>query len=175
MENGGQPVGKERVGHLPTTAELRMRRRTHPEFPSDNVFSNRFGNKTAIARRLLDFADAGVEFADVAEVCAKIVEHSPVMPQASRAPEAPIVTGVVYLIRMGEFHKIGKSNDPGRRMYELAISLPEKHDVEHLIETDDPSGIEAYWHRRFAAQRANGEWFRLAPGDITAFKRRAYM
>ncbi|MHB1738065.1 MAG: GIY-YIG nuclease family protein [Actinomycetes bacterium] len=86
-----------------------------------------------------------------------------------------MVTGVVYLIRMGEFHKIGKSNDPGRRVYELGLRLPEKHDVVHVIETDDPSGIEAYWHRRFAAQRVNGEWFRLSPSDVTAFRRRSYM
>ena len=71
-------------------------------------------------------------------------------------------TGVVYPIRMAEFHKIGKSNDPGRRLFELGIRLPERHDVVHLIEADDPAGIQAYWHRRFASQRSNGEWFHLS-------------
>lgn len=161
-------------GRIPTLAELRMRKQTHPDTPVDS-FRRRFGHKSALHGELLTFADARPELADVA---ALLESNGP--PQAKTQEQEPtsagaVVTGVVYLIRMGEFHKVGKSNDPGRRLYEIGLRLPEKHDVVHVIETDDPSGIEAYWHRRFASQRANGEWFRLAPGDVAAFRRRDYM
>jgi hypothetical protein len=39
----------------------------------------------------------------------------------------------------------------------------------HKISSDDPIGLEKYWHRRFKAKRKNGEWFVLNKEDIAEF------
>jgi Meiotically Up-regulated Gene 113 (MUG113) protein len=83
--------------------------------------------------------------------------------------------GSVYLLKAGGFYKIGRSVAVGQRECQLAIQLPEKAITLHAIRTDDPVGIEAYWHKRFESRRKNGEWFELDPADVKAFRRRKFM
>jgi len=45
------------------------------------------------------------------------------------------------------------------------------HSLIHEIKTDEPVGLEAYWHNRFRDRRMRGEWFKLSAADIKAFKR----
>ncbi|MFO0823660.1 MAG: GIY-YIG nuclease family protein [Gemmataceae bacterium] len=89
--------------------------------------------------------------------------------------ESEAAMGYVYLIKMGRYHKIGMTNSVGRREYELNLQLPERAELVHVIATDDPAGIEAYWHNRFKDKNTNGEWFTLDAADIAAFKRRKFM
>jgi len=86
-----------------------------------------------------------------------------------------VLVGTVYLLKSGRHYKIGRSNAVGRREYEIGLRLPEKGILIHEIRTDDPEGIEAYWHRRFGARRGNGEWFDLTPEDVSSFRRRTFM
>jgi hypothetical protein len=78
-------------------------------------------------------------------------------------------------MRSGKHYKIGKSGHVGRREYQIGLKLPEPVKTIHSIATDDPDGIETYWHNRFKAKRAEGEWFSLNQDDVKAFKIRRFM
>jgi hypothetical protein len=155
------------LGHFPTSAELRLARRNEPSFPSEGAIS-RLGNKAVLARRVSAFCFEQSGYDDVIAICSEVVQTSAALPAAGT--EAAL--GVVYLMKSGAHYKIGRTNALGRREYELAIQLPERLELVHSFETDDPAGIERYWHERFADRRANGEWFTLTANDLAAFKRR---
>ncbi len=160
------------LGHFPVAAELRMKARSDPTFPDDTTLHTRLGNKAKRAARLRTFClEKGME--QVASLCPPARADDEAEDDATEI--APAEMGSVYLLKSGRFHKIGRSNAVGRRERELAIQLPDKVRVVHLIKTDDPVGIEAYWHRRFAERRKNGEWFELSAADVIAFRRRKFM
>jgi hypothetical protein len=156
------------LGHYPVRAELKLRRRQDPDFPSWNVFE-RLGGKAEVASRLISHLADDPEWGDVVAIATPIAAD--VRPPEPEDDEQALA-GEVYLVKSGSHYKIGRSNAAGRRAYELAIQLPERLEVVHVIETDDAVGIERYWHGRFAHRRLNGEWFALSSADVAAFKRR---
>lgn len=161
-----------RLGHYPVSAERKLHRRDNPSFPSANTFDTRLGNRRRQLELLRDFALANPEYSAVYEMVAPLITDRVSEPAL---PNSGTTSGSVYLMRSGDYYKVGRSNHVGRRAYEIALQLPEKLEVEHVIETDDPEGIEYYWHRRFAAKRRNGEWFLLDRMDVDAFRRRKRM
>jgi hypothetical protein len=160
------------LGHFPAVRELSLKRRQDSSFPSAGSFP-RFGSKVIAAKRIIEFCRGNGGYEDLIEICQPIAAESPSRADKTSTPRA--VEGSVYLIKSGRYYKIGRSNSAGRREYELAIQLPEKATKLHEIRTDDPAGIEAYWHNRFAAKRRGGEWFDLDAADVNVFKRRKFM
>jgi Meiotically up-regulated gene 113 len=163
----------QELGHFPVIAELKLRARQDPEFPSHNTFA-RFGGKAKLAARLIKFCQKHEGYEDVAAICVPIsLDSEP--ETTSNATERLEAFGSVYLLKFGRHYEIGRTNSVGRRKRELAIQFPERAIVVHSIKTDDPLGIEAYWHERFKDKRRNGEWFELSASEVSAFKRRRFM
>lgn len=163
-------LAARQFGHYPTKHELKIFRRSHPDTATPNTVANHFGAKEAVIDRLREWVAARPEFSDVADTIGPPEHRGPA--RRPRPIKAGIADGYVYLIRSGDHHKIGRSDELERRVKQIRVALPEAAVLEHVIRTDDPPGIEAYWHRRFAEKRANGEWFKLSPEDVAAFKRR---
>lgn len=156
---------------MPTSAELSLRRREDESFPSPSAIERRLGSKAQWAHRVAARCREHSEFADVLDLLEPLLDRE----DASPPPPAELAeVGVVYLVKSGRFYKIGHTRSTGRRTYELALQLPEPVTLVHEIRTDDPAGIEHYWHRRFQDRRKNGEWFELAPADVSAFRRRRF-
>lgn len=157
-------------GRFPTWAELGLERRANPTFPSIKGLRKWLGNHADRVQAVADYCDEHPGNEDVLEAC-RLAEASATRPitkeDASRE-------GSVYLVQLGSqrHFKIGKAFDFGRRLREIRLQLPEREVVIHVIQTDDPTGIEAYWHKRFEAKRGNGEWFELTDADVRAFRRR---
>lgn len=160
------------LGRLPNRGDHRFREVRGTPFPNNKVFS-RLGNQIQRVERLRAHCVNHPRWSAVVALCdASLAKRKGATPPVK---EDGHVRGVVYMLKSGKHFKIGRSNAVGRREYELSLQLPERATVVHAINTDDPVGIEAYWHRRFESKRANGEWFSLESVDIAAFRRRKFM
>lgn len=155
-------------GETPSDADLSLKRKQDPSFPGKNAF-RRWGSRDALLAAAAEYCENKPEFATVLDG----LTQGNSARLDSRLTTNDVV-GFVYLLRSGKHFKIGRTNAAGRRLRELAIQLPRKPDTVHVIETDDPEGIEAYWHRRFEEKRQGGEWFALTAEDVRAFKRRRF-
>ncbi len=151
-----------------------MKSRSDASFPSSTTFV-RFGEvKQQRIAKILEYCNGRAGYEDVLTACdTAIVAAAPLESDGDSGSEQTF--GFVYLMKSGRYYKIGRTNHIGRRERDLAIQLPDKLTTVHSIRTDDPLGIETYGHNRFEARRKNGEWFDLAPSDVTAFKQRKFM
>jgi len=155
------------IGHFPLEADLRLKSARDSSFPANTTFA-RLGGKRERVVKLLAYCQGKEEFADVAALLPAEAPSGLLVPPPTAMPRF----GFVYLLKgPGRRYKVGKTNAFGRRTRELSIQLPFETRKVHVIETDDPTGVEAYWHRRFADKRINSEWFELDGNDVAAFRR----
>jgi hypothetical protein len=157
--------------HFPVVGEFKLKSRSDPTFPNFKTFG-RFGSKAKLVSAVSEFARLR-GYQDVVDICASVKPLRRAGRESEGDATAEGAVGYVYLLRHGsgrEF-KIGRTNNPIRREGEIGIELPRRLEPIHVIETDDPAGIESYWHRRFAERRLKNEWFALTPKDVRAFRR----
>lgn len=158
------------LGRLPIEGELRLKPKSDPTFPSHSVFA-RFGGRAGLLAAIREHCQTHPDFADVLPFLPAAGTRSGQSAPNGRA----LIQGYVYMLRSGRRYKIGHTNSPARRHREVRLDLPDPTNLVHSIETDDPRGIEAYWHRRFESKRVRDtEFFTLDASDVAAFKRRKY-
>lgn len=159
-----------KLSRLPLQGEMIRESKANPGFPSEKAY-RRFGGKTNLLNAVATYCRLTAEFDDVLAFCENaIVNHS------STEVEIGMIEpkfGYVYMLRHGSRreYKIGRTNNPIRREGEIRVELPQKLEPIHVITTDDHSGVESYWHRRFEGKRLKNEWFALTADDVRAFKR----
>lgn len=162
------------IGKFPTVSELRLKAHSSRGFPAHNTIHSRLGKQSQLPKRILLFCEGKPEYSDIADICREVATTLKEEPE-QYSKESNIEFGYVYLMKSGRFYKIGNSRNVERRNYDIGIKLPEDLKILHKIRTDDPVGIESYWHERLKDKRKQGEWFDLSSEDISAFKRRKFM
>jgi hypothetical protein len=171
-EERALPAFAELISHLgkwPTQSELRLARKRDEAIPSVQV-SWRLLRDHDFLKRLRAFSETKPQLAVVAKL-ATARSHDSIGVETTRTP----ITGHVYMMKSGRRYKIGHTTSPTRRHREVRLDLPEPTDLVHSIETDDPKGIETYWHVRFKEKRVRDtEFFELTAGDVAAFKKRRF-
>lgn len=159
-----------KLDRFPTTRDFALETRNNKDFPSYDPIRRIVGTHYELAKKISEYCSGKDGYEDVVKLCESYLKKLK-RPETISDADSNQIFGEVYLFKSGKYYKIGKTFDTVRRGTELRIQLPEKLDLIHSIKTDDPSGVEAYWHRRFEAKRMNGEWFDLNSSDLKAFKR----
>lgn len=159
-----------RLGRWPTENHQTVERQRDNSFPSLKVV-RRLSRSGALANLVAAHCANNPSLAHVGAMAAEKLAEPVSSPTAVRAH----IEGYVYLMKTGRRYKIGHTTSPSRRHREVRLDLPEPTDLVHTIPTDDPPGIEEYWHRRFKGKRIRDtEFFELDRADVIAFQARKY-
>ena len=146
------------LGRFPTRSELKLRRTNDSDFPSYNVFT-RFGDRRAVIARLVQFCTTEPGYKDVGHICAPLLTQK---TDEGDTQSRDSTIGYVYMIKSDKHYKIGKTNDIGRRSYEIGLQMPERSQLVHTIKTDDrqASNVTGTTASLTGARTANGSYCR---------------
>jgi hypothetical protein len=134
---------------VPTDDDLAFERKRDATLPSVSVVRKRASTLVQRAALLREFIGSHPGWSDL-EVILENATRSASLDEIHDEGKTQTF-GFVSLVQYGRHFKIGCTNSTERRMREIQLQLPSRTRLIHQIETDDPSGIEAYWHRRFDA------------------------
>jgi hypothetical protein len=101
-------------------------------------------------------------------------KHMPeaVSPRKVKNP-ARQIKGFVYLLRSGDYYKIGYAKNTHSRVALLEPKLPLESEIICEIRTGDVRDLERSLHEDFKEKRVRGEWFMLNDEDVEFIKRLA--
>ncbi len=159
-----------RIQRFPTKGHIKAASAKDKSFPGYEAFLTAGGAFANLPSVALTYCKAN----RITDIKSLIPRSTAVASPGKKSAGTPPITGYVYLLKHGEHYKTGRTNNTARRRREISLLLPEELQHVHISETDDPEGIEAYWHRRLASKRLRGERFALAAENVSAFKRRRY-
>lgn len=167
-------------GRWPTRGELEVKHHKDSNFPDAGTFYKKLGLVLTgdLATNLLEYVKDKRKYKDIVSICSSFLES---LNRNTTTEDSQLHDhiGYVYLLKSNlgsaAAYKIGKTSDPERRVLELNQPSNEQILI-WKIKTDDPTGIERYWHDRFQLKRlyphrTKDEWFKLKPSDVKAFKR----
>lgn len=159
-----------KLQRFPSAVDMRLEDSNNPDFPSHTAIKRRW-NTLELANAVAEFCDGMGRRSDGELARNYIASRRTSTARDLQSNLADTALGHVYMQRHGSDYKIGFTNSLNKRGRQIQIELPQEIELVHSILTDDPAGVEAYWHKRFGAKRTRGEWFKLTKADVAAFKR----
>jgi hypothetical protein len=110
-----------------------------------------------IAFGLIDIDTSGIRILDIANIKDNQLA-------ANRRLNA---RGYIYLLKCGEYFKIGKSQRLRQRLDHFQTVYPHHLEVVVTARVAGVDAIERQLHQQYQAKRHKGEWFTLAQQDVT--------
>lgn len=156
-----------KLDKLPLKRDLAEERRRDGSIPDHQTFG-RMGRHNQRLQKLEAFCQSKPEFARVVELIR--------LDRGQRMglqPDPERYQGIVWLTRQGNFHHLGHERATGQRLRRLA-TLTSLAPGTHIIQTDDPVGVEQYWRKRFRQKHVGRKTYKLEFKDVWAFRRRTY-